>query len=111
MLTLPKEVHGHFHPSVLISPVDGRTYIVPQWIEVPKGTTIEDVIKIWVPTKIIRPGSSMTKEEYKVKSTDGLREYDVVVQNNVWTCTCARYGFKKSCKHINGIRYGKIKIK
>lgn len=107
MLKLPAIVHGHFHPSVIVSPVSGKTYIVPDWIEVPKGTTIEDVKKIWKKTEIIRPGSSGKKEVFMVKSTDGLREYEVIVENQIWSCTCARYGFKKSCKHINNLRYNK----
>ncbi len=107
MLTLPKEIHGHFHPSVVISPVDGRTYIVPNWIEVPIGTTFDEVQKLWKPTKTTLPGFTNTKETFQVKSTDGLRTYEVSVHNQYWSCTCARFGFRSSCKHINKIRFNK----
>jgi metallophosphoesterase superfamily enzyme len=107
MLTLPKEIGGHFHPTIIISPSSGKTYIVPDWIEVPKGTTINDIMPLWKPTKTSLPGISTNKETFMVKSTDGLRTYEVIAQNNFWSCTCPRYGFKKSCKHINNIRFNK----
>lgn len=106
---MPSEITGHFHPTVIVSPATGKTYIVPQWIEVPTGTTIWDALKIWKKTESKIPKTSDQLQTFKIKSSDGLRDYIVTFQHGVWSCTCARYGFKKSCKHINGIKLGTIK--
>ncbi len=107
-LTLPKVIDGFFHPSIFVSPTNAKTYIVPHWIEVPKGTTFEDIQPLWVPSESKFPKASADLQVFKVLSTDGLRTYDVHFQHGKWSCTCARFGFKKShCKHINSINLNK----
>lgn len=103
-LPMPTVLNGFFHPSIIVSPVSKKTYIVPHWIEVPEGTTMEEIQKLWVPSESKFPKVSADLQEFKVPSSDGLRTYNVEYQHGRWSCTCARYGFRKSCKHINSIK-------
>lgn len=100
--------YNHEHdvaPSLLISPVSGKKYIVPTWKEVHPKTTLADIN--WIkPTKIEVP---IEKETWKFESSSekGLF-YKVTKQGSELKCNCS--GFfrckdrSKGCKHVQEVR-------
>lgn len=75
-----------------------KTYAIGgNWVEVPNGTTINDIL--WDKPEITakpRPQSKSTV----VKGSKG-NEYIVTFNpvNKVISCTCPGYQFRKKCKH------------
>lgn len=99
------EIKSFTHP-VLIS-LRGKTYITPQWIEVPAGTTLKDIKwekttpsppvkkepKIIIETFVSSSDSSILYKTKKVEREDGSFTY---------SCTCPGVwrAKDKRCKHI-----------
>lgn len=98
-------------PRIFISPVDGKKYIVPYWLEIDDTITQEDIEK-----KRIRripknkEDNPIAPETHSVKSSDGKTYYTVAFLNNTWSCDCPRYGFKRSCKHIDKIKAERLAV-
>lgn len=89
-------IRTKLRPGIIKS--NGKTYAVGgQWIEVPEGTTLDDIL--WDKPNVIdkpRPkGKSIT-----VKGSKG-NEYTVSYNptSKVISCTCTGYQFRKKCKH------------
>lgn len=106
-MNIPNQIISHLPPHLIVSPLSGKKYIVPHWIEVPNETTLDEVQSRWVRPESKIPKASSELQEFEVKSTDGERTYKITFQNNLWTCTCKKFPFKKSCRHINHIKLGK----
>ena len=87
------EIKSHFPVSLFTSPVDGKKYIVPNWIEVPKETTFEQIK--WIP---------ILYEKFvdlaHVKASRGNTIYVISKKGNEYKCTCSGFKFKKGCKHV-----------
>lgn len=41
---------------------------------------------------------------FRVKSTDGKREYTVVVRGNKFRCNCTGFTYHHKCKHVDGVK-------
>ena len=95
-----------YPPHIYESKQDGKTYILPTWQEVIKGTTVKDID--WVrPTK---KEDKVKKEEYKTwkfksKSSDSIYKVTQKGINN-FICTCPGVWRSKdrSCIHIKEIK-------
>ena len=85
--------HGLF-----ISPVDGKKYLTPDWIEVLPETTYADVF-YEAPEE---PKEKPQKWTFKSDSSD--KEY-VVRRNAIGNLTCNCWGFiaHKKCKHVKKV--------
>jgi hypothetical protein len=89
-------VKVHLNPTVATFP-SGKTYAIAgsTWIQVPSGTTREDLPKwmVWEP-----PASSLTAE---VKGSKG-NSYTVRrnPRNNAVSCSCPGFKFRGKCKHL-----------
>lgn len=86
------EVESHLTPSVFVSPVDGKHYIVPMWKEVPVGTTLDQIVHIKLFAK---------KEQWEIvaqiKAKRGSTMYDISRLENRVKCSCSK---GKGCAHI-----------
>lgn len=87
--------------------IGGKTYVCPGWIEVPLGTTREQV-ELDSNIPIIKPKAEKSEPEvvskdlrFEAKSSKGDKIYSVTFINGHWDCSCpARMFFKGHCKHI-----------
>lgn len=87
--------------------IGGKTYVCPGWIEVPLGTTREQ-IELDLELSIIKPEVDESKPEitqdrleFEATSSKGDKIYKVTFEKGRWDCTCpARMYFKGHCKHI-----------
>ena len=92
------KIKGGIIPPRLFTALDGKTYIVPQWKEVPGDTKLEDIS--WEPTKYEQPKPVATFES---SSHKGIF-YEVLKAGNNYSCTCPGHKYrKKICKHIKEI--------
>lgn len=41
---------------------------------------------------------------FRVKSSDGKREYTVVVRGNKFQCNCTGFTYHHKCKHVEGVK-------
>lgn len=90
-------VSSSIPPSII--ELNSGTYIVPAWMEVPKGTTLEQIV--WKPEKIVKVENPNIIE---VKSSSGGK-YQIRKVGNVYQCNCPGYWRSKDrvCKHIKSI--------
>ena len=90
--------------GLMISPIDGKKYLTPDWIEVLPETTIDDVVYNKPEEKQVEV--EPTSWEFKSDSSDAV--YKVRYNGVKYTCNCP--GFWRSrgnCKHVKEIRDGK----
>jgi len=87
--------------SFALANIGGKRYVVPQWIEVPLGTTLADV-------KVVRPDPpvnavTIVKEEY-ITGSKGDEYLVKVLSDGSGTCECWGYRRRKDCKHLKALR-------
>ena len=91
-------VTGSLRPTLVR--MNGKLFVTPTtngWLEVPEGTTLDDLI--WTPTYVLKPKTVKPKVE-KVRSSDGKKVYLVTTYSDGQkTCTCPGYSFRRFCKH------------
>lgn len=115
-----KQFKSFLSPALTV--INGKKYIIPNWIEVPIECTLEDVYSVWVRIETpIAPGryakdedikkflsgtynptrsKNTANKEFVIKSSRNDSTYTVSVHNNYWSCTCKGFGFRHRCKHI-----------
>lgn len=95
-------VKSFLRPSIV--DFDTKSYIVPAWIEVPLGTTLEQID--WIP---VMPMSQADPNVMKVTGSKG-DIYHVRRQGNAYFCDCMGFSRLKTekravgCKHIQYAR-------
>lgn len=77
-------------PTIFISPIDGKHYIVPCWIEVPLGTTREQIVNTKPVFKTFEPVA-------QVKALKGKTIYTISKLGNRYKCSCSK---QTGCNHI-----------
>ena len=89
--------HEHIYPPTLfISPIDNKKYILPTWIEVHDDTTIDDID--WVKPKL-------KKETVYVKGSMGTYKTTYDPNKKKYTCNCMGYFRSKgNCKHTKALK-------
>jgi hypothetical protein len=100
------EVEGLISPSIIES--QGKTYIVPQWLEVHPKTTLKDIIHISPQAK-----ETLPKIKLESESQSGLGQYKTTYNPNNGTYRCSCMGFfrsKGNCKHVKELR-AKMEVK
>lgn len=87
------EIKSHFPVSLFISSIDGKHWVVPNWIELPNGTKFSQIK--WIP---------ILYEKFvdlaHVKASRGNTIYVISKKGNEYKCTCSGFKFKKGCKHV-----------
>jgi hypothetical protein len=97
--------HSLLPPSLFISPTDGKTFIVPTWQEVIKGTTVEDIE--WIKPKIKVETIKVENVVVKTPSSKGDTEYITTYYptSGKYHCTCpGTWRTGGNCKHIKELR-------
>lgn len=87
------EIKSPITPSIFVSSIDGKTWIVPVWVEVPKGTVLSQI-------KHIAPTYDQFVELSRVKASKGNTVYIISQKGKEYKCTCTGFKFKRNCKHI-----------
>ena len=100
------EVESLLNPAIFKSPASGKTYIVAgdqPWIEVPEGTTLDEVT--WKPLqKPEKAPSDVPKQVFKVEGSKGLEYIVKQAANGTWSCECVGFGYRNKCKHITNCK-------
>jgi hypothetical protein len=100
------EVKSTLNPAIFKSPATNKTYIVAgdqPWIEVPPGTTLDEVR--WIPS--YEPQKAPVDARELVFTVEGSRGNKYTVkchENDTWSCTCVGFGFRGICKHVTKYR-------
>lgn len=104
--TLPTEIQSPTPPLVLEGPSSKTRYAIinGHWLECDKSVTTEVLRSRW--SRPIRKQESkpVNEIEVKVKSSSGKEFYTVEFKNDVWSCTCPAFGFRRKCKHIDQVK-------
>lgn len=76
-----------------IARIANKTMVVPGWVEVPAGTTLNDID--WIRPVMVKP-EMVTKH---------VSKYIVsIYTNGKVTCDCPGYTFRRKCKHADAER-------
>ena len=87
-------------PPILFTSHTGTRYAVAGsvWVEVPPETIRDDLPRylLWEPPAVpeAQPAQSWTVEGSKGNA------YTVRLRADQWTCTCAGFGWRRKCKHV-----------
>ena len=96
------EVKSSLNPAIFKSPTTGKTFIVAgdqPWIEVPEGTTLDEVT--WKPLQKPQKDPVASHEQiFKVEGSKGNKYTVRHATNGSWSCECVGYGYRRKCKHI-----------
>ena len=96
------EVESLLNPAIFKSPTSGKTYVVAgdqPWIEVPEGTTLNDVRWSSAPQPETDPVDAQ-EQIFEVEGSKGNKYTVKCGANNSWSCECVGYGYRQRCKHI-----------
>jgi len=91
-------------PPALFTNADGIRYAIAgsAWVEVPADTTFDDLSKYMVfkRPEIKRPAGE------KVWSIEGSKGslYTIKLSDGAYSCTCPGFGFRRKCRHIEGVK-------
>jgi len=110
MLNDPNFKFKSFIPPGLVKGGD-KLYVCPGWMEVPAGTTLEEVKLHWeqeLPKAEEKPAYVI--EELVPSSRGKGLEYTVKFDGLWWSCDCTGFGFKRTCRHVDQIKL-KHKVK
>lgn len=91
-------------PPVLYRSHSGKVYGVAGsvWVELPEGTTFEQLSE-YMSYKPRKPLLTHDEKRWTVKGSKG-NHYTVRLKSGQYTCTCAGFGWRRKCKHIEGIK-------
>lgn len=72
------------------------------WIEVPVSTTLDELSEYMV-YKPRERQAAVGEKTWQVKGSKGST-YAVKLSDGSYSCTCAGYGFRRKCRHIEGVK-------
>ena len=91
-------------PPALYRSISGVTYAIAGsvWIEVPDGTTLDEVSDYMV----FKPRQALADHDEKNWTVKGSKGnfYTVRLKGGQYTCTCAGFGWRRKCRHITEIK-------
>ena len=100
------QVESNLNPAIFKSPTSGKTYVVAgdqPWVEVPEGTTLNDVR--WI--RASKPETDPVYAREQTFEVEGSRNSKYTVKqakNGLWNCTCVGFGFRRKCKHVTNCK-------
>jgi RNase P protein component len=67
--------------------------------------TIDDVRKGFIDKREkFRKSKEFNNIMREVKSSKGDKTYRVSFKNNIWSCTCSGFTFRKKCTHTDSVK-------
>lgn len=95
-------VEVNMNPAIYKSTIDGKTYAIGGiWVEVPDGTTLDDVHKY----AVYNPPKHDVKT-WKVKSSSGSTYTVRRINGERYTCDCPGFKWRNKCKHTAKVTNG-----
>lgn len=93
-------------PPAIYRSHSGVTYGIAGsiWVEVPDGTTLSELSDYMV-FKRPEPLAAHEEKHWNVVGSKG-NHYTVRLKGDHYTCTCAGFGWRRKCRHIDGIKNG-----
>jgi len=92
-------VDVYMTPAITRSSISGKTYIIAgKWVEVPDGTTLDDVHKY---VNHVQPQNDV--ESWQVTSSSGSTYTIRRINGETLTCSCPGFGWRKKCKHTKAV--------
>ena len=80
-----------------------KLYAMPGWIEVPEGTTQDQLIHVKTPS-LLKAEANRPVLVKTFKSSKGDMYYNVYKSGQEYTCDCPGYKFRnRLCKHIKQV--------
>ena len=106
---LPEKIFSFMPPIIIKSPLDGQLLAVAgdQWFVIDENITLDYLKSIWtrvVGGKPIEEKRITGKKEFTVTSSRTGEVYLVSFGTSGSHCTCAGYGFRRKCSHIEKIK-------
>ena len=107
--SLPDKIFS-FMPTIIIeSPRNGQLLAVAgdQWYEIDSSVTLDYLRSIWTRVVNGKPTAekkAIDKKEFTVTSSRTGEVYVVSFGTSGSHCTCAGYGFRRKCSHIDKIK-------
>ena len=94
-----KPVEVPWNPA-LTTGRDGKSYAISGsvWIEVPADTTFDE-LPMYMVVRQREANQHEGEASWQVKGSKGA-DYTVSFRQGQWTCTCAGFGWRRRCKHI-----------
>ena len=94
-----KPVEVTWNPA-LTTGRDGIRYAISGsvWVEVPPDTTFND-LPMYMVVKQREVNQDERDRSWQVKGSKGT-SYTVSLRKGQWTCTCAGFGWRRRCKHV-----------
>ena len=104
------ETHFACGPFLFRAPISQKLYAMPGWVNVPEGTTQEQLVHV-KPDWLIKSEMNQPVEVARFKSSKGDMTYIVTKKGIEYTCDCPGFRFRnRNCKHIKQV-YEKSKGK
>lgn len=100
-----KKIESVLPPTVITAPTNGTHYFVcgGVWQVVTQNFTLQDAYDNWIRKSYTKESVQKQDKIVRVKSSDGKKEYTVIVSNNKVSCSCTGFGFRNKCKHVNQV--------
>lgn len=90
------------YPPIIVNFISGRVMLFHDAeggkIRIADDVTPDDADFIWVKRQF-KQRVFNGDAQYQIASSSGST-YTVTLQNNNWACTCAGFGFRKRCRHL-----------
>lgn len=90
----------------MLAPYSNQLYAIigGKWFECDKSVTRELLQERWTRPSVPKQKKDIGEIVTRVKSSTGKGSYVVKLQNGMWSCTCASFGFRRKCKHIDQVK-------
>jgi len=99
----------HFNSVFLLrGPGTGKLYGMPGWVEVPEGTTIEQLILVQ-PEYVKKAAAEVSTLVKEFKASKGDMVWQVSLKGKEYSCNCPGFQFRnRNCKHIKQVLTGSL---
>ena len=79
---------------------DGKRYAISGcvWVEVPPDTTFDE-LPMYMVVKKREVKQNDSGKSWQVAGSKG-KSYIVSIREGQWSCTCAGFGWRRRCKHV-----------
>lgn len=98
-------VCSHVLPPVIVNLPSGRHAVYPGggWHPISSDVTLEDVQSRWTRWQPSGQQEQAKSDQWHVSGSKG-DQYTVALDGGRWSCSCAGFGFRRKCSHIDKIK-------